>query len=130
MGKPGRDGAPSPVNPGDSAIRREVQLGGPPTRTRWGEYHLARPGGRKASSTRKIKPQTSDLRGRGSLSLVKDVTTIFNSLTEKVALFLHYLEMVVSQAWKQFPDKLIMLSYGLLVKGTTVQELTLPPGSF
>ena len=61
-GKPGRDGAPSPVNPGDSATRQEMRLGGPPTRTRWGGYHLARPGGprgRKASSTRKIKPQIS-----------------------------------------------------------------------
>ena len=44
-GKPGKDGAPSPVNPGDSATRQEVRLGGPPTRTRWGGYHLARPGG-------------------------------------------------------------------------------------
>ena len=63
-GKPGRDGAPGPVNPGDSATRQEVRLGGPPTRTRSGEYHLARPGGprgRKASSTRKIKPRTSNL---------------------------------------------------------------------
>ena len=45
MGKPGRDGAPSSVNPGDSTNRQEVRLGGPPTRTRWGGYHLARPGG-------------------------------------------------------------------------------------
>ena len=45
MGKPGRDRAPSSVNPGDSATRQEVRLGGPPTRTRWGGYHLARPGG-------------------------------------------------------------------------------------
>ena len=44
-GKPGRNGAPSPVNPGDSATRQEVHLGGPPTMTRWGAYHLARPGG-------------------------------------------------------------------------------------
>ena len=52
------------MNPGDSATRQEVRLGGPPTRTRWGGYHLARPGGprgRKASSTRKIKPHTSRL---------------------------------------------------------------------
>ena len=34
------------MNPGDSATRQEVRLGGPPTRTRWGGYHLARPGGR------------------------------------------------------------------------------------
>ena len=45
MQKPGKDGAPSPVNPGDSATRQEVRLGGPPTRTRWGGYHLVRPGG-------------------------------------------------------------------------------------
>ena len=44
MGKPGRDGALSPVNPGDSATR-EVLLGGPPNRTRWGGYYLARQGG-------------------------------------------------------------------------------------
>ena len=47
-----------------SATRQEVHLGGPPTRTRWGGYHLAGPGGlrgQKASSTRKIKPQTSNL---------------------------------------------------------------------
>ena len=41
----GFNGAPSSVNPGDSATRQEVRLGGPPTRTRWGGYHLARPGG-------------------------------------------------------------------------------------
>ena len=45
MGKPGRDRAPSPVNPGDFATRQEVCPEGPPTRTRWGGYHLARPGG-------------------------------------------------------------------------------------
>ena len=45
MGKPGRDGAPKLVNPGDSATRLEERLGGPPTRTRWGGYNLARPGG-------------------------------------------------------------------------------------
>ena len=45
MGKPGRDGAPSSVNPEDFATRQEVRLGGPPTRSRWEGYHLARPGG-------------------------------------------------------------------------------------
>ena len=45
MGKPGRDRAPSPVNPGDSATKQEVCHEGPPTRSRWGGYHLARPGG-------------------------------------------------------------------------------------
>ena len=45
MGTPGKDGAPSSVNPGDSATKQEVRLGGPPSRTRWGGYHLARPGG-------------------------------------------------------------------------------------
>ena len=44
MGKPGRDRAPSPLNPGDSATRQEVCHEGPPTRTRWGGYHLARLG--------------------------------------------------------------------------------------
>ena len=44
-GTPGKDGAPSSVNPGDSATRQEVRLRGPPTRARWGGYHLARPGG-------------------------------------------------------------------------------------
>ena len=65
MGKLGRDGAPSPVNPGDSATRQEVRHGGPPTRTRWGGKNTwpdkVAPRGRKASSTRKIKPQTSNL---------------------------------------------------------------------
>ena len=45
MGKPGRDRAPSPVNPEDSATRQEVCHEGPPTRSWWGGYHLARPGG-------------------------------------------------------------------------------------
>ena len=52
------------MNPGDSATRQEVRLGGPPTRTWWGGYHLAdqvAPRGRKASSTRKTKPETSNL---------------------------------------------------------------------
>ena len=53
---------------------------------------------------------------------MKDVTTIFNPLTEKVALFLLHLGMVVSQASNLFPDQLIMLSYGLFFEGTTVQE--------
>ena len=64
MGKLGRDGAPSPVNPGDSATMQEVCQEGSPTRTRWGGYHLPHPvapRGQKASSTRKIKPQTSNL---------------------------------------------------------------------
>ena len=60
---------------------------------------------------------------------MKDVTTTFNPLTEKVALFLLHLDMEVSQASKTFPDQLIMLSYGLFIEGTTVQELTLTPGS-
>ena len=67
MGKPGRDGAPSSVNPGDSATRQEVRLGGPPTRTRWGGYHLARPGGPPGAERRlvpaksNLKPQTFSL---------------------------------------------------------------------
>ena len=45
MGKPVGDRAPSPVNPGDSATRQEMCHDWPPTRTRWGGYHLTRPGG-------------------------------------------------------------------------------------
>ena len=45
MGKPGRDRAPSPVNPGGSTTRQEVCHEGPPTRSPWGGNHLARPGG-------------------------------------------------------------------------------------
>ena len=44
-GKPGRDGAPSPVNPRHSATKQEVRFGGLPTMPRWGGYHLAPPGG-------------------------------------------------------------------------------------
>ena len=51
------------MNPGDTATRQEVRLGGPPTRT--GEEDISwpdqvAPRGRKASSTRKIRPQTSN----------------------------------------------------------------------
>ena len=64
MGKPGRDGAPSPVNPGDSATRQEVRLGGIPLGPAgeditWPDQ--VAPRGRKASGARKIKPQTSNL---------------------------------------------------------------------
>ena len=45
MGNPGSDRAPRSVNPGDSATRQEVCHEGPPTRTQWGGYHLARAGG-------------------------------------------------------------------------------------
>ena len=45
MGKPGGDRAPSPVNPGDSANRQKVCHERRPTRSWWGGYHLARPGG-------------------------------------------------------------------------------------
>ena len=45
MTKPVRDRAPSPVNLGDSATRQDVCYEDPPTRTWWGEYHLAQPGG-------------------------------------------------------------------------------------
>ena len=58
---------------------------------------------------------------------MKGVTRIFNPLTERVALFLRHLGMVVGQASKTFPDQLIVLSYGLFIEGTTVQELTLTP---
>ena len=63
MGKPGRDRAPSPVNPGDSATRQEVCHEGPPTRSRWGGYHLARPGGPPGpKGVYYPKPQTSNLK--------------------------------------------------------------------
>ena len=39
----GRDS--EPCEPQDSATMQEVLLGEPPTRTWWGGYHLARPGG-------------------------------------------------------------------------------------
>ena len=58
---------------------------------------------------------------------MKDVTTIFNPLTEKMALFVLHLGMVVSQASEQFPDQLTMFRYGLSIEGTTVQKLTLTP---
>ena len=44
-GEAGEGRGSEPREPGVSAIRQEVRLGGPPTRTRWGVYHLARPGG-------------------------------------------------------------------------------------
>ena len=54
------------MNPGDSATRQEVRLGGPPLGPggediTWPDQ--VAPRGRKASSTRKIKPQTSNLLG-------------------------------------------------------------------
>ena len=63
MGKPARDRAPSPVNPGDSATRQEVCHEGPPARSRWGGYHLpdqVAPQGRRAPSTPMVQPQTSN----------------------------------------------------------------------
>ena len=63
MGKPGRDRAPSPVNPGDSATRQEVCYEGPPTRSRWGGYHLARRGGPLGlKSAEYRKRQTSNVK--------------------------------------------------------------------
>ena len=55
------------------------------------------------------------------------MTTLFKPLTEKVALFLLPLKMLVSQASTTFPDQLTMLSYGVFIEGTTVQERTLTP---
>ena len=69
------------------------------------------------------------LGGGKSPSLVRNVTTIFNPLTEEVALFLLHLEMVVTQALKTFAGQLIMLSCGFFIEGATVQELTLTPRS-
>ena len=64
MGKPGRDRAPSPVRPGDPATGRRCVIKGPPLGPggediTWPDQ--VGPRGRKASSTRKIKPQTSNL---------------------------------------------------------------------
>ena len=64
MGKLGRDGAPSPVNPGYSATRRKCVMEGPPLGPSgeditWPDQVVPR--GRKAFSTRKIKPQTSNI---------------------------------------------------------------------
>ena len=55
------------MKPGDSGTGQEVRLGGPSTTTRgeditWPDQ--VAPRGRKASSTRKIKPQTSNLKRR------------------------------------------------------------------
>ena len=63
MGKPGSDRAPSPVNPGDCATGQDVCHEGPPTRSRWGGYHQARPGDpgaeeRLVPDTLNLKPQT------------------------------------------------------------------------
>ena len=63
MGKPARDRALSPVNPGDSATREEVCHEGSSTRSRWED--ITWPDqvafrGRRASSTRKVKPQTTN----------------------------------------------------------------------
>ena len=44
-GKAGEGRRSEPCEPGGSATRQEVRQEGPPTRTRWGGYHLARPGG-------------------------------------------------------------------------------------
>ena len=64
MEKPGRDRAPSPLDPGDSATRQEVYHERPPVRSWWGGYHLARPRhprGPKVSGTRHLKPRASNL---------------------------------------------------------------------
>ena len=65
MGKPGRDGALSPVNPGSPPPGRGCVLEGPPLGPggediTWPDQ--VAPRDRKASSTRKIKPQTSNLK--------------------------------------------------------------------
>ena len=64
MGKPGRDRALSPVNPGEPPPGRRCVLKGPPVEP-GGEditwLDQVAPRGRKASSTRKIKHQTSNI---------------------------------------------------------------------
>ena len=69
MGKPGRDAAPSPVNPDDSATRKEVRHDGPPTRSRWGGYHLARPVGPPGAERRPV-PAKSNLKRQTSSPLL------------------------------------------------------------
>ena len=72
MGKPGSDRAPSPVNPGNSATRQEMCQEGPPTRSRCGRYHMARPGGPPQPKSAlypenqifNLQPQTSNLNSR------------------------------------------------------------------
>ena len=66
-GEAGRDGGPSPVNPGDSATRQEVRHEGLPIRSRWGGYHLARPGG-PSGAVRRLVPAKSDLKPQTSNS--------------------------------------------------------------
>ena len=68
------------------------------------------------------------LGGGGTPCLVKDVTTISNALTQRVALLLLHLGMVVSEASNKVPDQVMMLNYGTFIEGTTVQELSLTPG--
>ena len=80
MGKPGRDRALSPMNLGDSATMQEVCHEGPPTRSRWGRYYLARPGGRPGpKSAQYPQNQTSNL---------KPHLVIFIIFFEAVSLFL------------------------------------------
>ena len=65
MGKPGRDRASSPVNPGESATGQEVCHEGPSTRSWWGGYHPARPGGPPGAEGRLV-PETSNLKHQTS----------------------------------------------------------------
>ena len=44
-GEAGEGRGSEPCEPGGLATRQEARLGGPSTRTRWGGYHLAQPGG-------------------------------------------------------------------------------------
>ena len=64
MGRPGRDRAPSPVNPGTPPPGRRCVIKGPPLGPggedmTWPDE--VAPWGRKTSSTRSLKPQTSNL---------------------------------------------------------------------
>ena len=61
-GEAGEGQTRSPVNPGDSATRQEVCHERPPTRSRWGGYHVARPCGPPgAKNVAYPKNQTSNL---------------------------------------------------------------------
>ena len=63
MGKPGKDRASSPVNPGDSATGRRCIMKGPPLGPGGEDItwpNEVAPRNRRTSSTQKVKTQTSN----------------------------------------------------------------------
>ena len=138
MGKPGRHRAPSPVNPGDSATRQKVRHEEPPTRSRWGGYHLARPGGprgRRSFSTRKNKPHPSNLKScqRAAKTFGKNLEVVgFEPRTPSQADMLAYqgtVERSNAEGYRCINSVLVnVLTKGqgqaiLLMEGTKLQEL-------